>query len=180
MKTLLTKAAPEKWREVPGYEHLYLVSNRGRVLSLRTDRILTGSTMVTGYRFVRFSKNRKKTAHLIHRLVLSAFIPNPENKPCTNHKDMNPANNCVENLEWCTYKENIHHAINIRGVSYGVSRGEKNGSSKLTDAEVAEIKGRLALGESTKKIAEDYQVTETNIFYIKKGTTWGHIKTPTI
>ena len=46
---------------------------------------------------------------LVHRVVADAFIPNPNNYPCINHKDENPANNKVENLEWCTYKYNNNY-----------------------------------------------------------------------
>lgn len=61
---------------------------------------------------VKLHKDKSKKDFKVHRLVAQAFIPNPHNKPNINHKDGNPLNNKVENLEWCTQQENIDHAIN--------------------------------------------------------------------
>ena len=55
-------------------------------------------------------KDGKRRDVYIHRLVATAFIPNPENKPCVNHKDCDRTNNCVLNLEWCTVKENTEYS----------------------------------------------------------------------
>lgn len=68
-----------------------------------------------GYASVRLPDQN----HLIHRLVAEAFIPNPENKPQVNHKDGNKRNNCVDNLEWVTARENALHAValGLRGAS---------------------------------------------------------------
>ena len=114
----------EEWREIKGYEGLYEVSNLGRVRRLdgivNTDiknvskrflkgRILKPSTNSNGYYRVILSKDSKTKMHFIHRLVAVAFLPNPDNLPCVNHKDENPKNNSVWNLEWCTQKYNMNY-----------------------------------------------------------------------
>lgn len=92
----------EVWRPVKGFEGFYEVSNCGRVKNLKTGFIFKGETDWKGYRRVTLKKKHYK----IHRLVAEAFIPNPYNLPCINHKDCNPSNNCVDNLEWCDYQYN--------------------------------------------------------------------------
>lgn len=100
----------EVWLQVPDYP-LYEVSNLGRVKSnnLRNHNkplIMSVSPDKDGHLKVRLSKDGKAKNFFVHRLVASAFIPNPKDFPVVNHKDENPANNHVENLEWCTVKEN--------------------------------------------------------------------------
>lgn len=115
----------EKWKTVEEFPN-YEVSSFGNVRS--KDRISTrnGSEtrlnvkmlkprLIKGYlRVVLYSGNRKThKAFQVHRLVAAAFIPNPENKPCVNHKDENRCNNCVDNLEWCTHKYNSNYGTAI-------------------------------------------------------------------
>lgn len=101
----------EEWRPVVGYEGLYEVSNTGKVNSLNYHREKIKKPLIihdsNGYKFVFLYKNGSPKRGLIHRLVAMAFIPNPDKLPIINHKDENPSNNCVENLEWCTAKYNV-------------------------------------------------------------------------
>lgn len=64
-----------------------------------------------------YREDRTKRKYQLHRLVAETFIPNPENLPCVNHKDENKLNNCVDNLEWCTYQYNNNYGTaRIRAV----------------------------------------------------------------
>ena len=94
----------EVWKDVPGFEGYYLISNQGRVFSTRTEKILREKTYL-GYKKVNLCANGKRETWSVHRLVAIAFIPNPENKPTVNHINENKADNRVENLEWATIRE---------------------------------------------------------------------------
>ena len=106
----------EIWKYIPNYNHDYQVSNLGRIKSFKKKpRILRQSKTPKHYNNVNLCKEGKTISSLVHRLVAQAFIPNPENKPEVNHKDGNPRNNCVDNLEWVTRKENMNHSRYVLG-----------------------------------------------------------------
>lgn len=96
----------------------YAVSNLGRIKHLKSDNILNQQVTQSGYMQVMlsFSKNKRKYFR-VHRLVGYCFIENLDNKPYINHKDGNKKNNNVNNLEWCTAKENDTHA-RINGLKF--------------------------------------------------------------
>ena len=112
----------EEYKDIAGFEGMYQISNMGNVRSLdRLDskgRIVHGRILIHkkdggGYHQVCLSKDSRCYYLKIHRLVCEAFLPNPENKPTVNHKDENKDNNCLDNLEWATYKENAHHGTRM-------------------------------------------------------------------
>jgi hypothetical protein len=94
----------EKWKVIEITPN-YSISNLGRIKNNKTNRILKPKK-VRGYEYVCLRKDNKNLCKQVHRLVAKAFIPNPENKPCVNHKDYNRGNNCINNLEWVSNSEN--------------------------------------------------------------------------
>ena len=108
----------EVWKDVVGYEGVYKVSDKGNVYSVRRvssigrrigGRVLKPAPSTGGYLQVQLCKNGKVKSKLIHRLVAEAFIPNPKKLPEVNHKDENPSNNELSNLEWCDAGYNVNY-----------------------------------------------------------------------
>lgn len=101
------------WIDIPGFEGLYQASSCGKIKRLpinnRKERILQPHSNNNYYLIVGLRKGNNVLTRPVHRLVALAFIPNPENKPHINHKDLDKTNNRVDNLEWCTPKENSQH-----------------------------------------------------------------------
>ena len=122
----------EIWKDIKEYEGLYQVSNTGKVKSFRQGKrngankeyLLKMTLNANGYPQVtlyRSPSDRHK--HLVHRLVAQAFIPNPENLEAVNHKDENPQNNNVDNLEWCTISYN--NAYGTAQIRHSITIGQK-------------------------------------------------------
>lgn len=111
----------EIWLPIQGFGNRYLVSNIGRVKTkeftytlygkpkTKLSHILRTTIRKDGYCKVCLGGHGNQKTLNLHRLVATAFIPNPQNLPCINHKDENPSNNTVENLEWCSYKYNNNY-----------------------------------------------------------------------
>ena len=113
----------EIWKPAVGYESSYMVSNLGRVKTIPRrvmthnngyidipELIKTQPKNNQGYAQVGLKHNGVSSRVFVHRLVATTFIPNPNNLPCVNHKDEDITNNCVDNLEWCSYTDNLVHS----------------------------------------------------------------------
>lgn len=117
----------EEWKDIEGYEGMYMVSNYGRIKSLGNgnsnnskERILQPGENNRGYLQVDLCKESNKKMLTVHRLVANAFIPNPYNKPQVNHiseplydkanKDLAKKDNRVSNIEWCDNQYNKEYS----------------------------------------------------------------------
>lgn len=117
----------EEWRDIPGWEGSYQVSNQGRVKSVRrtltrsnnvvvhlSEKLINAHISGSPYLTVGLYKDNKEHTYSIHKLVALAFVPNPEGLPEIDHIDNNPRNNCADNLRWVTSRENTAHRISSR------------------------------------------------------------------
>ena len=114
-----------EWREILSNSK-YLISDTGRVRRVGSEKDHSIRER-NRYLAVDLYNNGQRSTRGVHILVAEAFIPNPEGKPEVNHKDGNKYNNCVDNLEWVTHKENCEHAwrTGLQKPSYGML-GKKN------------------------------------------------------
>ena len=134
-----------------GYPH-YAATVDGRIYSLHSKKFLSDNKKLGDYKAVTLCEDGKRKEETIHRLIALAFIPNPENKPAVNHKDGNKLNNCVNNLEWCTYQENVQHAMDA-----GLRRIEVINEYRSIPDEIAmQICILLEQGSRNKDISQNF------------------------
>lgn len=112
----------EIWKDVPGFEGFYQISNYGRIKSLSRSKRFKEKIRVlrkhkNGYLYTVLSAKNKRQTVRPHRLVALCFLPNETLKNTVNHKDFDRINNYVDNLEWNTIQENIIHSC-INGRHY--------------------------------------------------------------
>lgn len=100
-----------EYKRIPieGYNGEYEIDNHGVIYSVKSGKVLKQTDYGSKYLQVSLCKDGRRKVVNVHRLVATAFIPNPDNLPQVNHKDENKHNNNVENLEWCTAKYNINY-----------------------------------------------------------------------
>ena len=99
----------EIWKDVEGYNNFYEVSNYGDIRIIVNKKSVWQSNTEGEYKLAVLMLGNKRVYRVAHRIVALAFIPNPENLPEVNHLDLDKGNNKVNNLEWCTHRENCLH-----------------------------------------------------------------------
>lgn len=178
----------EEWKSVEGFEGLYEVSNYGNVKSLdrlekvgnsmriRHGRILKARAQKGGHLLVVLCKNGEIYHRTIHRLVASAFIDNPDNKPVVDHIDTNPANNCVSNLKWATVQENcmnsltrIHNSESKKGHKCYLKHHSEGTKQKIREQRL----GKKLSEEHRKRLSESHKgigLGKSNLYL--KGKHW--------
>lgn len=161
LEGVLFNMEEEIWRRIPGFPK-YEISNLGGFASYATGYRKPKKACVTKAGYYRIELRNDVFKHKIvglHRAVAWAFIPNPHNKPHINHIDGNPRNNRVENLEWCTPKENVYHAVHV-------TKTMGFGPRTLTKQQAFDV---LLRKDSIRKTAKKLNVSSKTIQYILIG-----------
>ncbi|MEK6882199.1 MAG: hypothetical protein AABY22_21455, partial [Nanoarchaeota archaeon] len=127
-----------------------------------------------GYLTYKFYLGNHKYFRIkIHRLVALVFIPNPNNLPYINHKNMVVNDNNVDNLEWTTHAQNIKHAFKNKYNALNYNKGERNNSNKLSCDDIIKIREMYIKGQFThKQIANIYNVNRSTITSAISGKNW--------
>lgn len=171
----------EVWRDVPGYESVYQVSDRGSVKRLagspkcKSDRLLAPNYTMGGYLNISLSLGSKIRQIGVHQLVMWAFV-GPQGSLWVHHKNGVKDDNRLENLKYVTPGQNTKHAYDS-GLNQGPV-GEKNGMAKLTEEDIYLIRlARNLCGEelTRKDMAAYFEVSKTTITEIINGNSWRHL-----
>ena len=126
------------------------------------EKIVKSNLIGAGYLGLAIGANGIKKRFIVHRLVAQAFIPNPENKPCVNHKDGNKLNNCIKNLEWVTYQENTIHAHRV-----GLF------PTKITQDEANQIRQLYSTGKyKQSEVGKMFDLTQGTVGKIVRNELW--------
>jgi len=140
----------------------YLINREGIVASSKSGEIRPMKTcMAKGYPYAVMSIDGKCRSRAVHRLVAETFIPQPMGRSQVNHKNGDPTDNRVENLEWVTPKQNIHHARDVLGVKFGNYKG-------VSKEEIHPIISLRKSGMTQLKIAGLFGVSQQTISRICK------------
>ena len=180
----------EVWRDVPGFEGHYQVSDFGSVKSLdryidhprigkifRKGKVLKQSYASKGYKQVCLNVEGKTTTFRVHRLVAMAFLENPKDLETVNHIDGNKENNHVSNLEWCSVADNLRHASANGLMNHSSVTGSLNVNAILDEEKVYAMMNDYFLKDRIfKEIAKDYGISIATAYQAVKGSTWKQVQ----
>jgi len=154
----------EIWKDYPE-NPLYEVSTNGQVRNKKTNLIRKPRLDNKGYYRINMYLHGKHTTIPVHRIVVDTFFPKNDELPHINHKDNNPKNNCISNLERCSHKQNMEHSA---------KQGRKGSGNKYTPEQIYSVKYTYIHLSSyeTEKLTG---VKHCTILRVRKGEQWAHI-----
>jgi len=163
----------EAWKDIPGYEGLYKISDLGNIYSTITNKIRKLMRDKDGYLQLNLCKNKEVWQQKVHRLVAQTFIPNVNNYKEINHKDENKANNSVINLEWCTRKYNMNYGN--RSFIAAEKRCMPVIQTDLSGNEIARYKSVKEAARHIKKYQSNISRCCRGMRSMAYGYKWGYV-----
>lgn len=164
----------EELKIIPNHS-LYSVTRDGRVYTHKLHKgWITGNTDKLGYKRIHATNDSGERSNLyIHRAVAMTYISNPDNKPHINHKDCNPSNNDISNLEWCTHAENMQYSAKL-GRKPGM-KGEDNPTHKYTAKLINKVRALYKNGYTQMDIKRQLGIPQPTVSVIVRRIQWRHI-----
>ena len=158
----------ELWRNIDGYKGMYQVSSFGRIRSYKENlpRILKPRVNNGGYKYISLCLDGNCKSFIIHRIVAKHFLGKSD--LTVNHKNGNKLNNCVENLEWVSFEENLNHAKE----NCLLAKGEKHGRSKLTERDVKLLRYKHKKRKSVRFLSKEFGVSRSVVNKIINNINW--------
>lgn len=173
----------EIWKDIPGYEGIYQVSNLGQIKSLKRldrrghkwrEKILSPAKTPNGYYQVILARDRTNTKRYVHHIVTDVFLgPCPAGKE-RNHKNGDKSDNSIGNLEYCTSSENHYHSYRVLGKQ--AASGSRKNSTRLTIEQVKRIRNLYKDGITSRELAKIFLVSVPHIRNIIGYRTWIYVE----
>lgn len=170
----------EEWRDIPGYEGIYQVSDQGRVrriakkIGATKGYVFQSRINRHGYRILDLRKDGVQTTHQVHRLVMLAFAGEPPtHKHQVNHMNGIRHDNRLVNLEYVTASENLLHSYYVLGRPRS---GDGRSRSVFTEQQVREIRTLHAQGLGYKRLAKRFGASRSAVMGVCRYKTWKHIE----
>lgn len=173
----MEKEVKEVWKDIIEYEGLYQISSFGNVKSFKRykeGKLLQPKSDKDGYKEIgiRDIQGNRKFKR-VHRIVAEAFLENPNNYTFVNHKDNDPSNNNIENIEWCTIEYNNKYRFSNGNASH---KGSKHPIASITEETAIKIYKLGHSGNYTEtQLAKMFNTTRSVVNKIRLDKSWTHV-----
>lgn len=164
----------EIWKDIPGYEDRYQISQYSRVKSIIFQNpVIIKKTLSSGkFKVILSDRLKRRKNHEVGRLCATVFNREPEDNEVIRYKDRNCLFDTLFNIEWISRKESIQNAYKDGKFPNGHGKGDRNGMSKLSSLQVNKIRESFEVGVTKKQLSESYSISVRIVENIVKGRTW--------
>lgn len=167
----LSQLGIEEWKDVPGFNGAYEVSNLGRVKSNKTNQILTGTITNAGHTRYMLTCGTQRRPSYGHLLVMISFNGERPSGKVIRHKNGKASDNRLHNLIYGTQMENVEDMI----AAGDNAKGQSHGRSKLKELAIKLIRKFHSIGMPRKRIAHHFKISKEHVTAIVSRRYWKHI-----